>query len=119
VLIIATLKTLLTPILLDFLILEGYEYCLSKTAGINTQSESESITLIPVKITRMLSRPSDSVDKYFNIKNEPRQMAEGFDDKLVMVEIDGSDLKHYISYFMEKISISTPFLSLNTTTNVE
>lgn len=107
------MKTLLTPILLDFLIIEGYEYCLSKTAGINTQSESESITLIPVKSKRLLNRLSNTVEKYFNIKNEPMQMTEGFDDTLVMVEIDSSDLKRYIDFFMEKLAMSKPFFKPN------
>ena len=107
------MKTLLTPILLDFLIIEGYEYCLSKTAGINTPDTSESITLVPVKTKRLLKRLSGSFDKYFNIKNEPVQMAEGFDETLVMVEIDSSDLKRYISFFMEKLSMSPPFFKPN------
>jgi hypothetical protein len=102
-LIIAILKTLLTPILLDFLIIEGYEYCLSKTAGINTQNKSE----------RLLNRLSNTVDKYFNIKNEPMQMAGGGDETLVMVEIDSSDLKRYINFFIEKLAMSKPFFKPN------
>lgn len=107
------MKTLLTPILLDFLIIEGYKYCLSNAAGINTQDAGKAITLIPVKSKRLLNRLSDGVDKYFNIKNEPMQMAEGFDDTLVMVEIDSSDLKRYISFFMEKLAMSTSFFKPN------
>ena len=107
------MKTLLTPILLDFLIIEGYEYCLSKAGGINTQDAKESITLIPVKGKRLLNQLSNSFDKYFNIKNEPAQMAGGFDDTLVMVEIDSSDLKRYIDFFMEKLSMSKPFFKSN------
>ncbi|WCT12550.1 hypothetical protein [Mucilaginibacter jinjuensis] len=107
------MKTLLTPILLDFLIIEGYKYCASKANGINTSDASESITLIPLKSKRVLNRLSGSVDKYFSIKSEPVQMAEGFDDTLVMVEIDSSDLKRYISFFMEKLALSKSFFKPN------
>jgi hypothetical protein len=102
------LKTLLTPILLDYLIMEGYEYCLSKPANIDADRNSEYITLNPVKIEPFNNDFNDSGEPYLSIKN-----VFGIGDTLIMIEIDISDLRRYMGFFMERLTTSKPIFNLN------
>lgn len=100
------MKTLPIPFLLGLLIIEGYERCLPKTACTNTQHKS--IALVSVKGKRLLDRLSDSVDKYFNIKDEPRKMAE----VLLWLRLTGA-IKTIHQFLYEKLSISIQFFKRN------
>lgn len=103
------MKTLLTPILLDFLIMEGYEYCLSKPANIDADGESGYITLNPVKVEAFSNELNNCVQPYLSIKN----VFDSTGDTLVMIEIDTSELRRYMGFFMEMLTMNRPFFNLN------
>jgi hypothetical protein len=86
------MKILLTPRLLNFLIKKGYKYCLSKTTCIESEHASVSINLTPVKKEPNLKRLPKSYDTYFDITDEPKQMAAGVDDTLVVMKLVHSDM---------------------------
>jgi hypothetical protein len=103
------LKTLLTPILLDFLIMEGYEYCSSKVDQADVGGGVGYITLTPVKSKLFNSVQNGSIDQYLSIT----EMIENFEDTLVMVEFDSNDLRQYIGFFMDRLTINRQFYNLN------
>ena len=78
---------LLTVELLDDLIRRGYRYFLSRTTRILGEDADICITLLPVKKAPSLKNLSQEYDTYFKIGEEPRQMALGIDETLVLVDL--------------------------------
>ncbi|QJD96688.1 hypothetical protein HH214_12795 [Mucilaginibacter robiniae] len=98
------MSTLLTPILLNFLITQGYSFCLSKTQCVEAHDFETLITLKPVKYRPATRHLPLGFDTYFSLNQEPRQMAEGLMDTLVMVDIHPLELRDYIGYFRNNIN---------------
>lgn len=86
------MKTALTPFLLKFLVDQGYQYLLSRTENINHPDASVQITLTPVLTRPQLRRLPRDFDTYFNLNKEPRIMAEGVDDTLILVQLSAADV---------------------------
>lgn len=98
---IKSMITLLTPTLLEFLSANGYRFCLSKTIVTRSKDADVAILLKPVKTRPLLKRLSLRFDTYFSINREPKQMAEGIDGALVIVEVTPSHLTNYITFFLD------------------
>lgn len=82
------MKLQLTPDLWTFLHKQGTGYCLSKTSVDESDDTKIYISLKPVHYRPDIKRLPSAYDTYFSWKREPRQMAEGIDDALVLVEMD-------------------------------
>jgi hypothetical protein len=111
-LIVAVLKTLLTPILLDFLIMEGYEYCISEKDQLDVGGRNVSIILTPVKSSSINNALNTNIDGCLNIKSM-MPVIENTEDLLVMVEIDSKDIERYVGFFMDKLTMNKPVFNLN------
>lgn len=98
------MKTLLTPVLLDYLIGRGYHYCLIKTDRIRTTTAEMMVVLTPVKDRPLSSVSNLHYDACFIIDQEPAQMAQGLDNVISMVEINPAELPQYINFFMERLA---------------
>ena len=88
----------LSPQLLQFLILQGYRYCLSK----NSRKLSDDLGVIciilrPVRLPPMSIRLPDDYDEYYMISEEPRRLANGIDGVLTLVNLDKITLLAYIA----------------------
>jgi hypothetical protein len=93
------MQAILTPAILDYLIEQGYRYCLSKTQGINGEGTSVIITLTPVVHRPRLEKLPIDYDTYFNIQREPRQMACGIDETEIFVELNETmRLQYHLLY---------------------
>jgi hypothetical protein len=95
------MQTTLTPTLLDFLARQGYKYFLSKTMVADTIGGFS----IQIMLTPVVNRPDirslpEGFDTYFQINQEPRQMAQGIDDTKVIVRLSEDDRKLF-----EKLSL--------------
>lgn len=78
---------ILTTELLDRLISQGYCYCLSRTTAIIGEDADTCITLMPVINEPLLIDLPEKFDTYFEIGEEPRQMAMGIDETIVLVDL--------------------------------
>jgi hypothetical protein len=78
---------ILTAKLLDDLVSQGYLYCLSKTTSVVGEDADICITLFPVKQMPLLKDLSENFDAYFEIGKEPRQMAIGVDETIILVDL--------------------------------
>ena len=85
------MKVQLTPPILDYLIEQGYTYCLSRTQSINKGSTDVTITLTPVTGRPRLETLPSGYDTYFNITQEPKQMAQGVDETEILVDLEERD----------------------------
>jgi len=85
------MKVELTPAILDYLIEQGYTYCLSSTQSIDKGSTDVTITLTPVTGRPRLETLPLEYDTYFNITKEPRQMALGVDETEILVDLNDMD----------------------------
>ncbi len=85
------MKVQLTPAILDYLIEQGYRYCLSNTQSIDKGSTDVTITLTPVVRRPRLETLPVGYDTYFNISEEPRQMAFGIDETEILVDLNEID----------------------------
>jgi hypothetical protein len=81
------MKIQLTPSILDYLIEQGYKYCLSNTQSIDKGSTDVTITLTPVTRRPRLETMPLEYDTFFNITQEPRQMAMGVDETEILVDL--------------------------------
>ncbi|MEJ6981798.1 hypothetical protein WG906_15125 [Pedobacter sp. P351] len=81
------MKVQLTPPILDYLIGQGYTYCLSRTQTINKGNTDVTITLTPVTVKPRLETLPLGYDTYFNITQEPKQMALGVDETEILVDL--------------------------------
>ncbi|MBB6107598.1 hypothetical protein [Mucilaginibacter lappiensis] len=88
------MRSLLTPKLLQFLINQGYRYCLSKTTCIFGPDANVCIILTPVKYIPVLRRLPEKYDTYFKITEEPVQMADGIDETLIIVDLSTVKVEH-------------------------
>lgn len=86
------MKTKLTSQILDFLVKEGYNYCLSQTQTIGKRRVSVEITLTPVRKKPVLEKLPPGFDTYFNINEEPRQMVLGVDETRFYVNLQTEEL---------------------------
>lgn len=86
------MKTTLTPFLLKFLFERGYQYLLSKTENVNQPGASVQITLTPVVQRPQLRRLPRDFDTYFRLTREPKIMANGIDDTLIVVWLCHEDV---------------------------
>lgn len=82
---VAVVKVPVTPALIKFLIVRGYSYCLSRTEC--DHLDKINITLSPVTSKPILEHLPQKYDTFFDIKEEPRQMAEGIDDTVVWINL--------------------------------
>jgi len=96
------MTTQLTPVLLDFLIAEGYCSCLSKTQPIQSDCCSNLITLKPMKQHLLAGHLPLGFDSCFALQSEPLQMAQGINGVMVMVDITPVELTGYIGYVFSK-----------------
>lgn len=85
------MKIQLTPSILDYLIEQGYKYCLSNTQSIDKGNTDVTITLTPVTWRPRLETMPLEYDTYFNITQEPRQMAWGVDETEILVDLNDMD----------------------------
>lgn len=85
------MKVQLTPPILDYLIEQGYTYCLSRTQSINKGDTEVTITLKPVTGRPRLETLPLGYDTYFNITQEPKQMALGVDGTEILVDLEERD----------------------------
>ena len=85
------MKVQLTPPILDYLIQQGYTYCLSSTQSINKGDTDVTITLTPVTGRPRLESLPPGYDTYFNITQEPKQMALGVDETEILVDLEERD----------------------------
>ncbi|AYL95237.1 hypothetical protein [Mucilaginibacter celer] len=81
------MQKILTTKLLVTLIGQGYRYCLSRTTSILGEDADICITLLPVKRAPSLKNLPERFDTYFKISEEPRQMAMGIDETIVLVDL--------------------------------
>ncbi|WP_121810299.1 hypothetical protein [Mucilaginibacter kameinonensis] len=81
------MQKILTTELLDILISQGFRYCLSRTTSIFGDDADLCITLMPVKRAPSLKKLPERYDTYFKIDEEPRQMAMGIDETIVLVDL--------------------------------
>jgi hypothetical protein len=81
---------ILTTELLDNLISQGYRYCLSRTTTILGPDADICITLLPVKRLPTLKKLPARFDTFFNISEEPRQMAMGVDETIILVDLSAT-----------------------------
>lgn len=85
------MKVQLTPPILDYLIEQGYKYCLSNTQSVDKGSTDVTITLTPVTGRPRLETLPIGYDTYFNITKEPKQMSLGVDETEILIDIDEQD----------------------------
>ncbi len=85
------MKIQLTPSILDYLIEQGYKYCLSNTQSIDKGITDVTITLTPVTRRPRLETMPLEYDTFFNITQEPRQMALGVDETEILVDLNDRD----------------------------
>jgi len=78
---------LLTPDLLKIITEMGYCYCLSRTTNIDSGEADICITLFPVVQEPNLADLPEGYDNYFEISEEPAQLAAGIPETHVMVDI--------------------------------
>lgn len=81
------MQKILTMELLDRLIGRGYRYCLSRTTSIVGEDADTCITLLPVKEEPSLIALPKPFDTYFSIGVEPRQMAMGIEETIILVDL--------------------------------
>jgi hypothetical protein len=81
------MKAILTEQLWQYLKDKGYTHFFSKTTIVNKPFASVCITLVPVKTKPVFARLPMEYDTFFDIDEEPRQMAKGVDDAEVLVEL--------------------------------
>jgi hypothetical protein len=91
------MTTKLTPRLLGFLIKRGYKYLLSQTSCINQEDAYIGITLKPVKKHPVLQKLPRPFQAYYNIIQEPVQMAFGLNNTSVMVELSSKEQEKFES----------------------
>ncbi|GAA4320050.1 hypothetical protein GCM10023149_19100 [Mucilaginibacter gynuensis] len=89
------MKTALTPTVLQFLVDEGFQICLSKTSSIFTKKARFCTTLTPAKFDSMPDRSTGLFDNFFAIKAEPVVMAQGLYDTIVLVDMDTTTWQAY------------------------
>ena len=85
---ITAMKIPVTPALLKLVVSKGFRYCYSKTTCVDTAEADVCITLKPVRRSPCLSRLPKAYDTYFNMGQEPVQMAAGVDRTLIFFDID-------------------------------
>src|ERR1700761_9079855 len=98
------MNVLLTPPLLAFLQNEGYTYCLSKTE-LQPVGDDVLIKLLPVHTEPDVTNIPQPYDTYFDIDDEPAQMADGVDGLTVVMKLDYATLRNYINFTLKASSI--------------
>ena len=78
---------ILTVELLDELMRQGYRYCLSRTTTILGEDADTCITLKPVKQAPVLKQLPLEYDTFFRINEEPRQMALGVEETIILIDL--------------------------------
>ena len=78
---------ILTTELLESLINQGYRFCLSRTTTILGEDADVCITLLPVKRAPLLKNLPQKFDTFFKISEEPRLMATGIDETIILVDL--------------------------------
>lgn len=89
------MTTKLTPRLLGFLIKRGYKFFLSQTSSINQDDANIGISLKPVKKHPLLQKLPQPFQTYYNIIQEPVQMAFGVFNTLITVELSRKEKEKY------------------------
>lgn len=92
------MKTELTPRLLGFLIKKGYRYFLSQTTRSDREDIRVCITLKPVKKHPLLQKLPQPFNAYYNIIQEPVQMATGMNNTAILVELDAKGAENFKNY---------------------
>jgi hypothetical protein len=92
------MTTLFTPQLLRFLTIDGFRYCLSRTTELNNGPNEILITLTPVRTEPDIHNLPAAYDTYFEIDEEPVQLANGVDDVIVMIRLDSQTLLGYFRF---------------------
>lgn len=100
------MKTLLTPVLLEYLTGQGYQYCLIRTNRIRLATADMLVVLTPVKERPLPRSYTENYDACFCMDQEPVQMAAGLDGVISMVEIPPRELPQYISFFMAHMPLA-------------
>ncbi len=85
----------LTPRLLEFLMAEGYRYCLSKTLCLHTPGIDVALILKPVKNRPALRRLANGFETYYAVDNEIKIMADGIEDTMAIVELNSAEARQY------------------------
>lgn len=88
---------MLTTELLESLINQGYRFCLSRTTTILGEDADVCITLLPVKHTPLLRNLPKKFDTFFKINEEPRIMATGIDETIILVDLSEINLMVEVS----------------------
>ncbi|GAC1310711.1 MAG: hypothetical protein NVSMB24_28520 [Mucilaginibacter sp.] len=83
----------LTPGLLQFLIAKGYTHCFSKKTFVCGDANL-CITLTPVNYFPAFGELPQDFDAFYNISDEPAQMAKGIEHALVLVDMSQVRLEH-------------------------
>lgn len=87
------MKLHLTLDILNFLVNEGYKYCLSATKVVGKKNPIVQIYLTPVVKKPLLRKLPSGFDTYFSLNREPWQMAAGIDSGTkVMVILNQEDI---------------------------
>ncbi|MBD1363052.1 hypothetical protein IDJ77_04445 [Mucilaginibacter sp. ZT4R22] len=81
------MQKMLTTKLLNGLVSQGYRYCYSKTTAIVGDDANICITLVPVKTEPSLINLPEKFDTYFDLAEEPVQMALGVDETIILVDL--------------------------------
>ncbi|GAA4326435.1 hypothetical protein GCM10023149_29250 [Mucilaginibacter gynuensis] len=100
------MRILLTPDLLDFLIRQGYRYCLCKTYPPDREKVRRSIVLTPLTQRAWPAGWLMDHDALFDLRREPARMAEGIDDFLVFVNVPGFILLAYLDAVVNPFDFS-------------
>jgi hypothetical protein len=93
------LKTLITPLLIQYLQANGYRYCLAKKQAATAGSPNKCLVLLPL---RQKPEAGSLPDRYYTLlktAEEPAVLAEAPEgDTLVVVELSTIDLGGYLNF---------------------
>lgn len=72
----------------------GFRYCYSKTVVDEQSPDQIKIVLTPLPYKPDIRKLPKGYDTYFNLKHEPKQMAEGIDNgTFVYIDLDDTLIK--------------------------
>lgn len=92
------MKALLTPRLLGYLIMKGYQFFLCQTTYKNQEDTYADITLKPVKKHPLLQNLPEPFSAYCSIFYKPFQMVTGMPSTRVLVELNARDLENFQTF---------------------
>jgi hypothetical protein len=100
------LKTLVTPLLVNFLQAEGYRYCLAKKQITTAECANRRLVLLPLRDKPIVDSLSDQFysllkmdDDWRTLRSDPIVLADDPEgDTLVMMELTSVELGSYLNF---------------------